>query len=138
MRVQPNSYRLYGDQNHVSPVLYGDLRVKRPRLVVERSWSSTMSPEGLLHLDADYLIIAVDLRAGSRRTLDDLLGHPVWRRVPAVRDGRVLTIAKYRHWMDAGILGRGLAIDDVLRAVAPEALDDVESRAELALRGGDE
>lgn len=134
IRVRPKSYRLYGDQHHVSPVLYGDLGIQRPRLLAERSWSSTMSPEGLLHLDADYLIIAIDPATGSRRTWDDLLTHPIWRRVPAVRNGNIHLIDKYRHWADAGILGRGRAIDDVIRAISPESLDEVNAKAQAALR----
>ena len=137
MRVTPKAYRLYGDDangQHVQPVLYGDLKVRRPGLANERSWSATMSPEGLLRLDADYLIVAADRTPGSRRKLGDIFGHPVWKRVPAVRNGRVLTIEEYRHWADPGILGRGRAIDDVLRAVAPESIEDVKAQAEVALR----
>jgi hypothetical protein len=58
MRIRPKTYRLFGDDRggkHVQPVLYGDLGVRRPKLVDGRSWSSTKSPEDLLHLDADYL-----------------------------------------------------------------------------------
>jgi iron complex transport system substrate-binding protein len=133
LRVRPMSYRLYGDQNHVSPLLYGDLQVRRPQLVANRNWSATMSPESLLHLDADYMILSADVSAGSQRTLADLLGHPIWQRVPAVRNGHVLIISKYRHWADAGILGRARAIDDVLRVVAPETIDPVNAEADAVL-----
>lgn len=136
MRIRPKAYRLFGDDRggqHVQPVIYGDLGVKRPKLVDGRSWSSTKSPEDLLHLDADYLILSVDVTPGSTRTLLDLLEHPVWQRVPAVRDGRVLALTTYRHWSDAGILGRGRCIDDVVRAVAPESLAEVDARADAAL-----
>lgn len=134
MRVRPRAYRLHGDQNHVSPLLYGDLRMNRPDLVRNRSWSSTMSPEQLMRFDADYLIVAVDGRADARRTYDELSSHPVWTRVPAVRDGRVHLIPKWRHWADSGILGRARSIDDVLHLVAPDALPGVNSQAELAMR----
>jgi|GEM_PF-5870467 len=135
MRVRPRSYRLYGDQNHVSPLLYGDLKVKRPNLVRNRTWSSTMSPEQLLHFDADYLIIITDTAAEGSRTLRELENHPVWQRVPAVKNRRILTLSKYRHWADAGILGRARGIDDVLEAVAPESLAFVKVQAELAWHG---
>jgi iron complex transport system substrate-binding protein len=135
MRVRPKSYRLLGDQHHVSPLLYGDLEVKAPDLVVNRTWSSTMSPEQLLKFDADYLIITADSATEGQRTLRELENHPVWRRVPAVRNGRVLALSKYRHWADAGILGRARGIDDVLRLVAPESQALVNVQAELALNG---
>jgi iron complex transport system substrate-binding protein len=129
LRVRPTSYRLYGDQNHVSPLLYGDLAVRRPRLVSERTWSASLTPEGLLQFDADYMILFADVTAGSDRTLADLLGHPIWQRVPAVRKKHVLVLNKYRHWADSGVLGRALAIDDVLRAVAPDAIEEVNAQA---------
>jgi iron complex transport system substrate-binding protein len=128
LRVRPNAYRLMGDQNHDSPLLYGDLAVRRPWLVDHRSWGATMSPEGLLHLDADYLIVSTDAVAGGHRTLDALFGHPIWQRVPAARNGHVLVISKYRHWSDSGILGRARGIDDVVRAVAPEEVERVNER----------
>jgi iron complex transport system substrate-binding protein len=134
LRVRPRTYRLHGADHHVWPVLYGDLQVKPPRIVAEKLWESTMSPEGLLQLDADYLIVAADSTQGSGRTLAELLGHPVWDRLPAVRAGKVHMISKYRHWADAGILGRARAIDDVLHAVAPEAVDAVNAEADAEWR----
>lgn len=130
LRVYPTSYRLHGGDHHVDPVLYGDLAVARPRLIVERTWTSATSPEALLHLDADYLIIAADVQPGSDRSLAQLLQHPVWSRVPAVRNDRVLLIPKYRHWADAGILGRARSIDDVVRAVSPGSIEAVNAHAE--------
>ena len=94
-----------------------------------------MSPEQLLKFDADYLIIDADSATEGQRTLRELENHPVWRRVPAVRNGRVLVLSKYRHWADAGILGRARGIDDVLRLVAPESQALVNVQAELALNG---
>jgi iron complex transport system substrate-binding protein len=134
MRIRPKVYRLHGDQNHVSPLLYGDLQMNRPDLVRNRAWSSTMSPEQLLAFDADYLIVSVDAASEARRTYDELRTHPVWARVPAVRDGRVAVIAKWRHWSDSGILGRARAIDDVVRLVAPAAVAGVDAEADRAWR----
>ncbi|VTT99606.1 abc transporter substrate-binding protein : Ferrichrome-binding periplasmic protein OS=Paenibacillus sp. JCM 10914 GN=JCM10914_1917 PE=4 SV=1: Peripla_BP_2 [Gemmataceae bacterium] len=134
MRVRPRAYRLHGDQNHVSPLLYGDLKMTRPDLVRNRSWSSTMSPEQMMTFDADYLILSVDSAADARRTYDELNTHPVWARVPAVRNGNVLVLAKWRHWSDAGILGRARGIDDVLQLVCPDAIGPVNAAADRVLR----
>jgi iron complex transport system substrate-binding protein len=134
MAVRPRVYRLFGDQQHVSPLLYGDLRMNKPELVHHRTWSSTMSPEQLLHFEADYLILAVDQAAEGNRTYDNLRDSFVWQRVPAVRNGNMLAISRYRHWSDSGILGRSRSIDDVLRLVAPHAIDKVRARAEEAYR----
>ncbi|QDU60262.1 putative siderophore-binding lipoprotein YfiY precursor [Planctomycetes bacterium Pan216] len=134
LRIRPTSYRLYGDQRHVSPVLYRDLGIRRPKLVEDRHWSATVSPEGLLTLDADYMILAADTTTGSQRNMDALLSHPIWQRVPAVKSRQVLVIPKYRHWADAGILGRGRAVDDVVKAVAPRSLEEVNASADSAWR----
>jgi iron complex transport system substrate-binding protein len=132
MVVRPRVYRLFGDQNHVSPLLYGDLKMVRPDLVKNRTWSSTMSPEQLLKFDADYLLLAVDSATEGSRTFTALREHAVWKRVPAIQNERTLIIPKWRHWSDSGILGRALCIDDVLRLVAPQAIASVDLRAEQA------
>lgn len=134
MRVRPRSYRLHGDQNHDSPLLYGDLKMNRPELVRNRTWSSTMSPEQLMTFGADYLMISVDNAADARRTYDELSAHPVWTRVPAVKSGSVLVLTKWRHWADAGILGRARGIDDVVRLVCPDAVERVNAQADRVLR----
>lgn len=135
MRVRPGVYRLHGGDHHIDPVLYDDLAVARPRLIQDRRWGSSTSPEAILHLDADWIIVATDVEIGSLGAVADLLGHPVWRRLPATRAGRVSLLSHYRHWADSGILGRARSIDDVLRAVAPEALASVNAEAEAAYRG---
>ena len=132
MVVRPRVYRLFGDERHVSPLLYDDLQIGRPELVRNRTWSSTMSPEQLLHFDADYLILAIDAATEGRRTYDALREHPIWQRVPAVMHDRVLVVQKWRHWSDCGILGRARSIDDVLRLVSPESLPQVNAAAERA------
>lgn len=132
MVVRPRVYRLFGDQNHVSPLLYGDLRMHRPDLVKNRTWSSTMSPEQLLHFDADYLLLAVDSATEGARTFEALREHAVWRRVPAIQHEQTLILPKWRHWSDSGILGRARCIDDVLRLVAPQAIASVDAQAEQA------
>ena len=132
MAVRPRAYRLFGDQNHVSPLLYGDLRMNRPDLVLYRTWSSTVSPEQLLKFDADYLLIAVDSATEGRRTYEAIDDHVVWQRVPAIRNRKAIVIPQWRHWSDSGILGRARCIDDVLQLVAPDAIAAVERQAEQA------
>lgn len=134
LHARPTAWRLHGGDHHTDPLLYDDLGVAKPRLVAHRRWSSTASPEGLLHLDADWILTAIDVDIGSARRLADLVEHPIWARLPAVRAGRVHAISKYRHWSDAGILGRARAIDDVVRAVAPAALEAVAAAADAAWR----
>lgn len=132
MAVRPRIYRLFGDQNHVSPLLYGDLQMKRPDLVRNRTWSSTISPEQLLRFDADYLLVAVSGNGEGRRTYDVLRKSFVWSRVPAIRNECTLAVPKWRHWSDSGILGRARGIDDVLRLVSAESIATVNAQADAA------
>jgi iron complex transport system substrate-binding protein len=134
-RVNSRAFRLSGWGDSGGPVAFGDLQLARPRLVAENERNITLSPEQLIDLDADYAVIAVDVKAGSKRSMHELLEHPAWQRLPASKNGHAMILTQYRHWADSGILGKALIIDDVLRAMAPEALDSVNAQADAALRG---
>jgi ABC-type Fe3+-hydroxamate transport system substrate-binding protein len=103
--------------------------------VADNERNITLSPEQLINLDADYAVIAVDVHVGTARNMREFLEHPAWHRMPASQQGHATILTEYRHWADSGILGKGLIIDDVLRAVAPEALESVNIQAAAALRG---
>jgi iron complex transport system substrate-binding protein len=134
-RVNARAFRLSGWSDSGGPVAFGDLQLPRPRLVAENERNITLSPEQLIGLDADYAVIAVDAHLGTARSMREFLAHPAWRRMPASQEGRATFLVKYRHWADSGILGKGLIIDDVLHAVAPEALESVNAQAAAVLRG---
>ena len=133
--VNPRAFRLSGWSDNGGPVAFGDLQLPRPRLVAENERNITLSPEQLLDLDVDYAIIAVNGAIGSNRNMHELLQHPVWQRLPASKNGHATILTQYRHWADSGILGKSMIIDDVLRAVAPEALESVNAQAAIELRG---
>lgn len=134
-RVNARAFRLSGWDDSGGPVAFGDLQLPRPTLVAENERNVTLSPEQLIDLDADYAVIAVDVHVGSGRNLRELLEHPAWPRLPASRAGHATILSHYRHWADSGILGKSLIIDDVLRAIAPEALASVNAQADRVLRG---
>jgi iron complex transport system substrate-binding protein len=134
-RVNARSFRLSGWDDSGGPVAFRDLALPRPRLVAENERNITLSPEQLLSLDADFALIAVDVNVGSARNMRELLEHPAWDRLPAARAHHASVLVKYRHWADSGILGKAIIIDDVLRAIAPEALVAVNAQADAALRG---
>jgi iron complex transport system substrate-binding protein len=134
-RVNNRAFRLSGWSDSGGPVAFGDLQLPQPRLVAENERNITLSPEQLLDLDADYAVIAVDDHVGGTRNMQAFLEHPAWRRMAASREGHATILTQYRHWADSGILGKSLIIDDVLRAVAPEALESVNAQADAVLRG---
>lgn len=134
-RVNPRAFRLSGWSDSGGPVVFGDLDLPRPRLVRENRRNSSLSPEQLLDLDADYAVIAVSGSLGSERQLEALLEHPAWGRLPAAEAGHVLVLERYRHWADSGILGKSRIIDDVLRAITPESMAAIDAQAARALEG---
>jgi len=133
-RVNPRAFRMSGRRDSGGPVPFGDLQLPRPRLVDENERNVTLSPEQLIDLDADYAVVAVDEKVGSVRNMHEMLEHPAWQRFPAGKNGHAMIVTRYRHWADSGILGKSLIIDDVLRAVAPEALESVNAEALEAMR----
>jgi iron complex transport system substrate-binding protein len=134
-RVNPRAFRLSGWSDSGGPVAFGDLQLPRPRLVAENERNISLSPEQLIDLDADYAVIAVDAKLGGSRNMQEFLEHPAWKRLPASKQGHATILGQYRHWADSGILGKSLIIDDILRAVAPDALESVNARADAVLRG---
>jgi iron complex transport system substrate-binding protein len=134
-RVNSRAFRLSGSSDSGGPVAFGDLQLPKPRLVAENERNVTLSPEQLIDLDADYAVIAIDVHAGSERHMHELLEHPAWKRLPAGRNGHAVILTEYRHWADSGILGKSLIIDDVIRAIAPDALASVNTEADVLLQG---
>ncbi|MGD9723488.1 MAG: ABC transporter substrate-binding protein [Pirellulales bacterium] len=134
-RVNSRAFRLSGWSDSGGPVAFGDLQLPRPRLVAENEKNITLSPEQLLDLDADYAVISVDAKVDNTRNAHEFLEHPAWQRMPASKKGHATILTEYRHWADSGILGKSLIIDDILRAIAPEALDSVNAQADAVLRG---
>jgi iron complex transport system substrate-binding protein len=134
-RVNPRAFRMSGWGDSSGPVPYADLQLPSPRLVAENEKNISLSPEQLIDLDADYAVIAVDVMAGSARNLEELLDHPAWQRLPAGKQGHATILTQYRHWADSGILGKSLIIDDILRAIVPEAIEAINLQASTKLRG---
>lgn len=133
LRFHPRLYYMAGRNNAGGPVLYGDLGLPAPRLLHDRPGGIAISPETLIDVDADHLIVAVNATAGTVRSMRGLLDHQAWDRMPAIKNNRALMLANYRHWAESGILGKSLIIEDVLRAVAPEAVEAVNAEAAVEL-----
>ena len=133
-------FRIFGKQYYIHGrsrgglVLYDDLKLNPPTLLAGGARGMMLSPEALLDLDADYIFIAAERSKGTYRSLDQLLDHPAWQRVPAVRSSHVVRLHSFHQWLVAGVLGKALIVDEILAAVAPEALDEVNARAESAAR----
>ena len=133
-------FRVFGKQYYIhghtrgGVVLYDELGLTPPTLIDSFARGCMLSPEALLDLNADYVFVATERSKGTFRTWQELLDHPAWQRVPAVRGDHVYWLATYHQWLVPGILAKSRMIDEVLQSIAPESLEEVNAQANLALQ----
>ncbi|NGZ76363.1 ABC transporter substrate-binding protein [Saccharibacillus alkalitolerans] len=100
-------------------VIYNDLGMAVPDVVKQASeaseanWSS-LSLELLAGMDADYIFLV----NGSGKDKEQVLADPVWKNIPAVKEGRVYEFGSDSSWLYTGAVANGQMIDDVLSSVA--------------------
>ncbi|MDO3409976.1 ABC transporter substrate-binding protein [Saccharibacillus sp. CPCC 101409] len=100
-------------------VIYNDLGMTVPDIVKQASessesnWSS-LSLELLADIDADYLFLV----NASGKDKDQVLSDPVWKNIPAVKEGQVYEFTGDSSWLYTGAIANGKIIDDVLSSVA--------------------
>lgn len=123
LRISALGVSLYGgaQSGYIGPVLFGDLGLApHPaigRLVFNRR-KAPLAAEDLAALDADHLFIVFDTRhstyPGEERAIT---ATPVWRLLPAVRNGCVYEV-DFLTWMNYGVISHMRKIEDVLRVLA--------------------
>ncbi|MDE5053641.1 iron-hydroxamate ABC transporter substrate-binding protein [Niallia taxi] len=98
-------------------VLYGDLGLTVPEVVKEISktatgnWSS-ISLEKLAELDADHLFL-INSDGDSAETLKD----PLWKNIPAVKNGNVYEYGPNTSWLYSGSIANTQIMDDVVESL---------------------
>ena len=113
-----NSFFVVSDNQSSGALLYSDLGFAAPEVVQEISKSGTgnwnaISLEKLADLDADHLIlINSDKDAGS-----EALNDPVWKNIPAVKNGKVYEYAADSSWLYYGPVASSQMIDNVLKDI---------------------
>lgn len=131
-------FRVFGRQMYIHGqtrgglILYDQLGLKPPAILDDSPRGYMLSPEALLSLDAQHLFVAAENNLGARRSWENLLGHPAWKRVPAVQAGNVYLIAAQHQWLVPGIQGRSRMIDEIVTALAPEAKEAIQRAAQEA------
>ncbi|MNI84200.1 Fe(3+)-citrate-binding protein YfmC precursor [compost metagenome] len=73
-----------------------------------------ISLELIPQLDADHIFITTD--TGSEDKTKQLLDNPLWKNLPAVKQGHVYEV-NFETWMKSGPIADGKKIDDVLAAL---------------------
>ncbi|RCS44631.1 hypothetical protein DTL42_17060 [Bremerella cremea] len=137
--IQPVSFfRVFGRQMYIHGhtrgglLLYDELGLKPPALLNDSPRGYMLSPEALLQLDAEHLFVAAENNLGAQRSWESLLSHPAWQRVPAVKQKHVYPIQAQHQWLVPGIQGKSRMIDEIVAALAPESLAEVQQAATAA------
>ncbi|GGA15632.1 ferrichrome ABC transporter substrate-binding protein [Paenibacillus marchantiophytorum] len=98
-------------------LLYKDMGFKVPNVVKEISSKGTanwraISMEALSQLDADHIILIRGKGEG-----DQIINDPIWKSIPAVKNGHVYEFDKTHSWLYSGVIANSKMIDDVLKSI---------------------
>jgi iron complex transport system substrate-binding protein len=100
-------------------VLFKDLSMNPPNLVTElpesakASWNP-VSMEKLAQLDADYIFLVNSDKSQGTDTLND----PIWKNVPAVKEGHVYEMDSTSSWLYSGAIAGEKVMDDLQKLMA--------------------
>jgi len=114
-RADPEQLRLYG-KAYFSGTMLDQLGILRPASqdVVEDS-PIRVSYEQVAAADADVVFLYRLSGEDAARQQAQLAANPLWQRLRAVRDGRVIEVDD--HWYGSGPTAADLVLDDVERAL---------------------
>ncbi|MEK8127284.1 ABC transporter substrate-binding protein [Paenibacillus filicis] len=119
LRVHAKELRLYGGPGYAGPVVHGELGLKPHKLVQEmvldqKLGVTKLSMEKIPELTADHIFITTD--TGAEDKTKELLDNPLWKSLPAVKNGHVYEI-NFETWMKSGPIADSKKIDDVVKAL---------------------
>jgi iron complex transport system substrate-binding protein len=99
-------------------VLYKDLGLTAPDVVKEVSKTGTgnwlpISMEKLADMKVDHLFLV----NSDKETGSEALKDPVWKNIPAVKNGHVYEFDSKHSWLYGGVIANTQVIDDVLASL---------------------
>lgn len=111
VRFVPGEIRLYARESFVGTVL-DDAGIARPAAQDVAEFAVTVSPEQIGKAAGDHVFVAT---YGDPAETDqpDVLGGPLWRRLPAVRAGDVTTVDDDVWMLGIGIGAAQMVLDDL-------------------------
>jgi iron complex transport system substrate-binding protein len=115
--VTPTELRVAGVDSFPGSVV-GDLGLSRPASQEGAGDHETVSPARIGALDGDLLLLSV--ADGAAEAMRRLESTRAWRRLRAVRSGRVVRVDAGTWWSGGGILAARAALRDVTRAFRAE------------------
>ncbi len=113
-----NNFYIVSENVSSGAVLYGDLGLTTPSVVKEISSTATgnwsaISLERLAELDADHIfLINSDKGNGA-----EMLQEPLWKNIPAVKDGNIYEFGAETSWLYAGAIANTQIIDGVVESM---------------------
>lgn len=117
LRTRGRAWRLYGHRGGFGgEAVFVALGLAGPDDLRDDG-NTALDPERLLDFDADFLIVVADPTPGAAQGLDRLRRNGAWRRIAAVRAGRVHEVHVYRHWVLSGPLGKLRMANDIADCV---------------------
>lgn len=113
-----NNFFIVGDNVSSGAVLYEDLGLATPNVVKEISGTATgnwsaISLEKLAELDADHLFLINSDKGNGAEMLQD----PVWKEIPAVKNGNIYEFEAETAWLYSGPIANSKIIDDVVASL---------------------
>ncbi len=103
--------RLYGEGSFIGSVL-ADVGFARPEVQRTQETFVEVSPEQVIQADGDLLFHAA-YGADGAAAAGQVTAGPLWRSIPAVAEGRAVTVDDDRWFLGLGPLGAGLVLDDL-------------------------
>jgi iron complex transport system substrate-binding protein len=114
VRVTPREVWMAGLDSFAG-TLVGDLGLVRPPAQDARLPYETVAPDRIPALDGDLLLLSV--ARGGEEALRRLKGRAEWRRLRAVRSGRVVRVDDGAWWSGGGALAARAALQELDHAL---------------------
>lgn len=113
-----NNFFIVSENVSSGAVLYGDLGLTTPNVVKEISSTATgnwsaISLERLAELDADHIFLINSDKGNGAEMLKD----PVWKNIPAVKNGRIYEYGAETSWLYTGVIANTQIIDGVVESL---------------------
>jgi len=118
LNIGETDLNLLGIKNKfVGSILYKELGLTPPKMVAEMdAFIENISMEKLPDLNADHIIILTSngdwSSSENQQAINDLLNSPIWKSVPAVKNGHVYQVDR-TYWQTGAFQANMLKIEDL-------------------------
>lgn len=124
MNVVDKSINIFGTQNSfVGQILYKDLELKAPAFAEAMTEGNmVLSEEAVPELGADHIVFLPSNGTWedeeNAKALKELLYSPLWKAVPAVKEGHVYPVER-SYWQTGAVTANFKKMDELLKLMVP-------------------